>query len=96
MMKFAPESFLCGLFERGDSGQTGNSELVKERLSPEDEKALVERLTAAAEAPPPGPDVDLSEEDANTTFIRSAPRHRGRCPMMPREVKWPAFIGSSA
>lgn len=86
-MNFAPDSYLGALFERGRAGQTGSSDSLNERLSPEDEKALVERLTAAAEAPPPRPDADLSEEDANTTFIRSVSRYKGRFPMMPKGVK---------
>lgn len=86
-MNFAPDSYLGALFKRGRSGQTGSSDSLNKRLSPEDEKALVERLTAAAKAPPPRPDADLSEEDANTTFIRSVSRYKGRFPMMPKEVK---------
>ena len=86
-MSFAPESFIGALFSRAGLGQRGSSDDRTGSLTPEAERALVERLTRAAEAPPPTPDADLSEEDVNTTIIRSIPLRRGRFPMMPRGVQ---------
>lgn len=54
------------------------------KLSPEAEKALVERLKAAAESPPPEAGADLSGDDQTTTFIRKVPVRRGRFQMMPK------------
>jgi hypothetical protein len=85
--KFAPESYLGALFKRTRPQQAAPPADLGDRLSPEAEKALVERLTAAAEAPPAGPDADLCEEDINTTFVRSVSPKRGRFPMMPKRVK---------
>ncbi len=81
--EFAPDSYLGALFGNRRSKQT-NSDVP---LRPEAEKALVERLTAAAEAPPPRASADLSDEDVNTTFVRSISRQRGRFPMMPKGVE---------
>jgi len=43
------------------------------KTTPEQEKALVDKLNAMTDAPPPCPDVDLSEEDKSVTFKRMVP-----------------------
>lgn len=88
--RFEPRSFIGEILVRGGFvSRTGepHETSFEDRLSPEAEKALVEKLTRAAEAPPPNQDADLSEEDVNMTIVRSIPMRRGRFPMMPKGVK---------
>ena len=54
------------------------------RLNAEQEKALVERLSAAKDAPPPAEDYDPQEEDQTMTFTRRVPVRRGRFAFMPK------------
>jgi hypothetical protein len=84
--KLAKDSYIGAMFERAHPGQPAHEASLHEKLSPEVEREIVERLKAAAEAPPPKPDADLNDEDVNTTFVRSVPRQRGRFPMMPRNL----------
>lgn len=57
------------------------------KLSREAEKALVEQLRAAADAPPPTADADLNEEDQHVTIKRSVRLKKGRFTLLPKDVK---------
>lgn len=80
------DSFIGGLYDRLHPGLREEMTRPQPKLSPEQEKALIERLSAQAEAPPPSADADLSQEDKNVTFKRVVPARRGRFPFLPRKV----------
>lgn len=85
--QFPAGSFIGDMLDRAGRKQRKHDGDLAERLTPEAERALVEKLKAAAKAPPPRADANLEEEDANTTIERSVPRTRGRFPMMPKDLK---------
>ncbi len=85
--QFPPGSFIGDILERAGRKQRRRDDDLTERLTPEAERTLVEKIQAAAKAPPPRADANLEEEDTSTTIERSVPLTRGRFPMMPRNLK---------
>jgi hypothetical protein len=80
------DSFIGALYDRLRPGLREAMALPRPKLSPEQEKALVERLSAMTDAPPPNPDANLSDEDNAVSFKRTVPVRRGRFPFLPRHV----------
>jgi hypothetical protein len=81
------DSFIGALYDRLHPGRREFMARPQPKLSPEQEKALVDRLNAMTDAPPPSSDADLSEEDKAVTFIRMVPVRRGRFPFLPKNVR---------
>ena len=84
---FDGDSFIGALQRSFRSGQVRIAGSGTPKLSKESERQLVERLKAAAEAPPPDTGVDLEQEDQMMTIKRSLRMKLGRFPLMPKGVK---------
>lgn len=80
------DSLIGALYDRLHPGYREDMARPQPNLSPEQEKALVERLNAMVDAPPPSSDADLSQEDKAVTFKRTVPGRRGRFPFLPRSL----------
>ena len=87
-MRFPAGTFIGDLFRSVHPLYRDDDEDdFRSKMSPEAEKALVARLMAVRDAPPPFPDHNLGDEDQTTTFVRHMPRRRGRFNIMPRSAE---------
>jgi hypothetical protein len=80
------DSFIGALYDRLHPGLREDVEQPQPKLSPEQHKALIDRLNAMVDAPPPNSDADLSQEDKAVSFKRMVPLRRGRFQFLPRRV----------
>jgi hypothetical protein len=81
-----PDNLIGALYDRLRPGHRENSAHTKPTLSPEQEKALVEKLRSMEEGPPPSSDADLLQGDKTVTYKRMVPHRRGRFHFLPRKV----------